>query len=241
MLARSSLAISASLLILACATAHADSLSDRRAAKSKTEAVEVEVGCGKLDKENCAIVIPAINEKTVSQNIRLKPLESKGSVESMDAICDGDIVMAVVQADVFARRSSQADCTGKVSVLGSPYTLSRLCHRQGGQGGFVRPTHHGLAAGSAAAGRGGRLWLGGELTLRNILAKNPEWKQRVDIQPDNAATGLNKLRTIKSMFSTSWMVRNRRCFKMCATRSIRKRKSGSLDFSTCAQTRRSWL
>jgi TRAP-type uncharacterized transport system substrate-binding protein len=34
---------------------------------------------------------------------------------------------------------------------------------------------------------------GGELTLRNILAAAPEWKQLIDIQPDSSATALNKL------------------------------------------------
>jgi TRAP-type uncharacterized transport system substrate-binding protein len=41
----------------------------------------------------------------------------------------------------------------------------------------------------AAGGSGS----GGELTLRNILAGAPEWKQIIDIQPDGAATALNKL------------------------------------------------
>ena len=51
-------------------TAHgagAESLSERRAGKDKSETIEVEVACGKLDKENCAIVVPEINSKTVSR------------------------------------------------------------------------------------------------------------------------------------------------------------------------------
>ena len=50
-------------------TPGADSLSERRAAKEKVDMVEVEVACGKLDKENCAVVVPEINGKTVSQNV----------------------------------------------------------------------------------------------------------------------------------------------------------------------------
>ena len=42
----------------------------------------------------------------------------------------------------------------------------------------------------AAGGSGS----GGELTLRNILASAPEWKQVIDIAPDGADTALNKLR-----------------------------------------------
>ena len=78
-------------LFLAATQARAESLSERRAAKEKVETIEVEVACGKLDKENCAIVVPEINSKTVSQGVRLKPLESKGSVESVNGLCDGDV------------------------------------------------------------------------------------------------------------------------------------------------------
>src|SRR5208282_4687147 len=106
-----------SLLLLNAAPAGADSLSERRAAKEKAETVKVEAACGKLDKENCAVVVPEINSKTVSQNVRLKPLESKGSVESVNGLCDGDVQMAVVQADVLAVRSAKPDCAGKISVL----------------------------------------------------------------------------------------------------------------------------
>ena len=47
-------------LLLAVTSASADSLSERRAAKEKSETVEVEVACGKLDKENCAAVVPEV-------------------------------------------------------------------------------------------------------------------------------------------------------------------------------------
>src|SRR5208282_3360221 len=109
-----------SLLLLNAAPAGADSLSERRAAKEKAETVKVEAACGKLDKENCAVVVPEINAKTVSQNVRLKPLESKGSVEAVDGLCDGDVQKAVVQADVLAIRSAKPDCAGKVVALGRP-------------------------------------------------------------------------------------------------------------------------
>src|SRR5208282_5952677 len=109
-----------SLLLLNAAPAGADSLSERRAAKEKAETVKVEAACGKLDKENCAVVVPEINAKTVSQNLRLKPLESKGSVESVAGLCDGDINIAVVQEDVLAARVEKPECAGKVALLGAP-------------------------------------------------------------------------------------------------------------------------
>ena len=55
-------AMVAALLFLS-APAWAESLSERRAAKEKAEVTEVEVACGKLDKENCAVVVPEINTR----------------------------------------------------------------------------------------------------------------------------------------------------------------------------------
>ena len=184
------------LLLLAAAPAGADSLSERRAAKENAETIEVEVACGKLDKENCAVVVPEINSKTVSQNVRLKPLESKGSVESVKGLCDGDVQMAVVQADVLAVIGAKPDCAGKVVALGRPlypyqgFMVVRAETREGKLGTMIERLAPGAVLRVAAGGSGS----GGELTLRNILANAPEWKQLVDILPDGSETALNKLR-----------------------------------------------
>src|SRR5664279_5089614 len=111
------LAVSACLSLAGPATAQ--SLSERRAAK-ETSAAEIEVACGKIDKENCAIVVPEMNAKTVPVGVRLKPLESKGSVESVNGLCDGDVKIAVVQMDVLVQRAAKPDCAGKIVGLGSP-------------------------------------------------------------------------------------------------------------------------
>jgi hypothetical protein len=183
-------------LLLSANQTRADSLSERRAAKEKVETIEVEVACGKLDKENCAVVVPEINSKTVSQGVRLKPLESKGSVESINGLCDGDIGVAVVQADVLAARVGKPDCTGKVFVLGAPlypyegFMVVRGDTREDKFSDLVNNLKPGTVLRVAAGGSGS----GGELTLCNILADAPEWKQIIDIQPDASATALNKLR-----------------------------------------------
>ena len=183
-------------LLLAAAGGRANSLSERRAAKEKAETVEVEVACGKIDKENCAVVVPEINAKTVSEGVRLKPLESKGSVESVNGLCDGDINFAVAQADVVAARTAKPDCAGKVVALGGPlypyegYMVVRADAREDKFGDLVNALKPGEVLRVAAGGSGS----GGELTLRNILSSAPEWKQLIDIQPDGAATALNKLR-----------------------------------------------
>lgn len=185
-----------SLMALGASAAAADSLSDRRAAKEKTGMVEVEVACGKLDKENCAVVVPEINAKTVAQNVRLKPLASKGSVESVDGLCEGDVQVAVVQADVLAVRSSKPDCAGKVVALGRPlypyqgFMVVRADQRETRFGDMLA----GLAAGTVLRVAAGGSGSGGDLTLRNILANAPDWKRLVDISPDGSETALNKLR-----------------------------------------------
>ncbi len=189
-------AIVAAIPLVAASPGWGDSLSDRRAAKEKAETIEIEVACGKLDKENCAVVVPEINAKTVGQNVRLKPLESQGSVESVDGLCDGDVQVAVVQADVLAARSAKPDCAGKVVALGSPlypyegFLVVRGDQRENRFGDIIARLPAGTVFRVAAGGSGS----GGELTLRNILASDPDWKHSVDIAPDGAATALNKLR-----------------------------------------------
>lgn len=189
-------AIALLAIFVAVPQARAESLSERRAAKEKAETIEIEVACGKLDKENCAIVVPEINSKTVSQSVRLKPLESKGSVESINGLCDGDVTVAVVQEDVLAARVGKPDCTGKVVVLGAPlypyegFMVVRADMREDKFADLVNNLQHGGVLRVAAGGAGS----GGELTLRNILANSPEWKQAIDIQPDSSSTALNKLR-----------------------------------------------
>ena len=183
-------------LLLAVSSASADSLSERRATKEKSETVEVEVACGKMDKENCAAVVPEITSKTVSQNVRLKPLESKGSVESVDGLCDADVQMAVVQADVLAGRSAKSDCAGKLVVIGRPlypYEGFMVVRDETREGKFEDMVRH-LAPGTVLRVAAGGSGSGGELTLRNILAANPGWKEVIDIAPDGAETALNKLR-----------------------------------------------
>lgn len=182
-------------LLLAASGTQGESLSERRAAKEKAESIEVEIACGKLDKENCAIVLPEINSKTVSQSVRLKPLESKGSVESLNGLCDGDVVLAVVQADVLAARVGKPDCVGKVVSLGPPlypyegFMVVRADAREDKFSDMISHLKPGGVLRVAAGGSGS----GGELTLRNILSTAPEWKQVIDIQPDGSATALNKL------------------------------------------------
>jgi TRAP-type uncharacterized transport system substrate-binding protein len=104
--------------------------------------------------------------------------------------------MAVVQADVLALRTAKPDCAGKVVALGAPlfpyqgFMVVRADAKEGKFGDMVAHLAPGTVLKVAAGGSGS----GGELTLRNILAAAPDWKQLVDIAPDGSETALNKLR-----------------------------------------------
>jgi TRAP-type uncharacterized transport system substrate-binding protein len=190
------LCLALSALVALTGAGAAESLSDRRAAKDAASTVEIEVACGKLDKENCAVVLPEVNAKTVSAGVRLKPLESKGSVESVNGLCEGDVQLAIVQLDVLVQRVAKSDCAGKVVSLGSPlypyqgFVVVRDETREDKFSDMVGAVKPGAVLRVAAGGSGS----GGEATLRAILGSVPEWKQVIDIQPDGAATALNKLR-----------------------------------------------
>jgi TRAP-type uncharacterized transport system substrate-binding protein len=79
-------------------------------------------------------------------------------------------------------------------LLGAPLyptiIVVRADTREDKFGDLVNNLKPGTVLRVAAGGSGS----GGELTLRNILADAPEWKQIIDIQPDGSATALNKLR-----------------------------------------------
>lgn len=179
---------------------HAETLTERRAAKNKAQSVEIEVACGKADKENCAIVIPEANSRTVPNGIRLKPLESQGSVESTNALCDGGtdggVNAAVVQADVLFSFLKSTVCNGKVTYLGSPLYPYVGYMIVGGKNSYddfeklVANVPDGKVLHVAAGGSGS----GGEFTLRTVLASNPSWKSRIVIEADAGETALNKLK-----------------------------------------------
>ena len=78
--------------------------------------VEVEVACGKLDKENCAVVVPEIDGKTVSQNVRLKPLESRAA-SSPSTGCATATSRWLSCRRTCLRSGRKPDCAGKISVL----------------------------------------------------------------------------------------------------------------------------
>jgi TRAP-type uncharacterized transport system substrate-binding protein len=158
--------------------------------------IEVEIAAGKPEKENFAIVAPEINGKTVSMGVRLKPIASKGSVETVNGLCDGDVQIGIVQLDVLVQRTAKSDCAGKIVTLGSPlypYEGFMVVRDDTGEDSLSRMVEN-LKSSSVLHIAAGGAGSGGEATLRAILATKPDWKQVIDIQPDGNETALNKLR-----------------------------------------------
>lgn len=187
--------ILASLAIFA-ATYHSDAESPATQGAVKDRAETIEVACGSIEKENCSIVVPEISAKASSRGLRLKPLESGGSLESLNALCEAKVMVAIVQEDALVERMNRPDCAGEIRMLGAPLypyeglLIVRADTRWNKFPDMVKNPKGGNIVRIAAGGPTS----GGELTLRNMLANAPKWKQIVDIQPDKLPMALDKLR-----------------------------------------------
>ena len=100
----------------------------------------------------------------------MKQLELKGSVESVNGLCDGDVQMAVVQADVLAVRVENRTALAR-SWRSAPRStrtrdslVVRADTREDRFGDMVDHLKPGSVLHVSAGGSGS----GGELTLRNI-------------------------------------------------------------------------
>lgn len=182
--------------------ANAQSLSERRKAKEQAVQFSAEVAAGRPDKEGFAVVAPALNERLGDKNITLTRLSGKGSVESVDALCDGDVNMAFVQADVLVQRVSgvnanKSDCSNKLVILGPalwPYVIYAIVLNDEKSPDSLDGMFSNLRSGNSLRIAAGGSGSGGEQTLRNILNANSTWKQATSIQPDGADTAFSKLK-----------------------------------------------
>jgi TRAP-type uncharacterized transport system substrate-binding protein len=174
----------------------ADSLSSRRAAHTHTSEIALEVAGGRIDKENLALVLPEVNQRTVQSGIRLTPLESKGSVESTQGLCGGDVKIAIVQFDVLINIGNTPDCAGKLALLGAPlypylgFMITSYKVHASSFEKMINSLQTGQVLRVAAGGSGS----GGEATFRRVLSVHPSWTARVSIQPDAADTALDKVK-----------------------------------------------
>ncbi len=165
--------------------------SSQRAVKPAVETIDV--ACGRLDKQSCAVVLPELNAKIASAGVRLAPRATQGSVESLKSLCAGETPMAIVQEDALVAQLRAPKCAGELRMLGAPlypyqgFLIVRANVRSSSFADMAQSAQGPLriAAGGPDSG--------GDLTFRNILAAAPKWKEAVEITPDEPLTALKKL------------------------------------------------
>lgn len=189
-------AIAGTLALAGPAAAQTPSLTQRLGATQAAAHVEVQIACGKLDKSNCAQVLPRIAEQSASSNVGLKAVESEGSYESATGVCLGLVEGAIVQRDAADLRARQADCAGKIENVGKPLypyygflilsanapydTLDRL----------VSHTPEGKTLNIAVGAEGS----GGAVTMGYILRSEPTWKRVVTTREYGLETALQRIK-----------------------------------------------
>jgi TRAP-type uncharacterized transport system substrate-binding protein len=181
-------------IVVAASPAFGQSLSARLAAKNKVKTVDIQVACGKLDKSNCAQVLPRLAEYTVPNNVNLKAIESSGSVESADGLCEGLVDAAIGQRDAFDL--VQRKCVGKFETVGKgiyPYFGFFVVRADASFSTFddmLSSTPEGKSR-NVAAGKNGS---GGQVTMANILKGYPEAKRAIAVKDYDEATALDRLK-----------------------------------------------
>ncbi len=163
-------------------------------ARAKPGVETIEVSCGRLDKQACAVVVPQLNAKLAAAGVRLAPRASQGSVASLKHLCAGEAPMAIVQEDALVAQLRER-CGGALEMIGAPlfpyqgFLIVRAMTRSGSLAdlaqGLKPPALLRIAAGGPDSG--------GDLTLRNILAASPQLREAVEITPDEPAAALKKL------------------------------------------------
>lgn len=187
------------LLAGACAAAApvaAQTLHDRLNAAQAANKTEVHIACGKLEKSNCAQVLPRLAEQTTPSGVTLVPEETTGSTESVTAICMGLVDGAIAQRDAADLRARKPDCVGKIEGVGKPLypyygylviaasapydTLARLVSNT--------PETKVL---NIAVGEDGS---GGAVTMAAMLKADPSWRRVVKTQPYGLDTALDRIK-----------------------------------------------
>lgn len=189
--------IVASLLAspLAWGQSSTPSLSQRLGSAAGAAKVTVEVACGKLEKSNCAQVLPRIAEQGTSEGLTLSPVESEGSMESSTGVCKGAVPAAIVQRDAADLRRRAADCVGKYEPVGKAlypyygYLVTGASSRYGSLSGMVDDTPQGKVRTIAA----GAVGSGGQVTLGYMLRANPDWKRVINVADYGLETALQRI------------------------------------------------
>lgn len=175
-------------IILICCSGLGDqsfAQSNLRYVNDPSSIETLDVPCGSIEKENCSIVLPEINNRLESRGIKLRPLPTQGSVASLKDLCRGVAQIAVVQEDALVAALQKANCAGIIRMLGTPlypyagFLIARSEIAQNNLSGMVRALKPGEIIKVAAGGPNS----GGDLTLRNILENSPKYSPYISIAP----------------------------------------------------------
>ena len=176
--------------------AYAESLSGALAANGAVKPVAMRVACGKLDKANCAQVLPRLAQQTAGEHVELKPFESTGSTESATGVCLGLVDGAILQNDAVDLRARQPDCAGKVDVVGRPlypYYGFLVVSAAAPYDTITRLIEH-LPKGKALTVAVGENGSGGAVTMSNLLKYDPAWKAAVATVDYGLETALGRVK-----------------------------------------------
>jgi TRAP-type uncharacterized transport system substrate-binding protein len=157
--------------------------------------VHVNVGCGKLDKANCAIIVPTLNDKTSQHGVTLEAADSEGSIASAQAICNGQVEAMVGQLDAIDQVRRSGNCASKIDVAVpavTPYEAYFVLRANAGYStlaDMVKQTPSGKVLNIAA----GKIGSGGRTTFEYILNAFPEYRQTINLVNYDETTALSKL------------------------------------------------
>lgn len=192
-IARAGLAAGWCLALAAAPGVRAESLSERLAKASGAVALApVEVACGRLDKANCAQVLPRVAEQAMQAGLSLRPAESQGSVESAQGVCQGLVPAAIVQRDAADAQARKPECMGRFDVVGKPvypyygFLVVAASRPEGGLQEMVANTPQGKNLKISAGGAGS----GGQVTMDYMLRANAAWKRVITLAGASADTAL---------------------------------------------------
>ncbi|MFA7275508.1 MAG: hypothetical protein WC043_01755 [Pseudobdellovibrionaceae bacterium] len=179
-------------LVMAFQPTSAASL-DEMMGETGPKEVTVKVGCGKLDKANCASVVPALAQK-LPTHVRLEPVESQGSSQSAIGVCKGVIQGAVGQADAFKTVAGMPECAGRIEFVGKPLypyyaflavradrkydSLSEMVEKRGDK---------------AVRISGGDKLSGGQVTLEAIRQSNTGFRNAISAEVAGGQTAIDKV------------------------------------------------
>ena len=183
-------------LLATPARAQAPSLSQRLGTAQAASHIDMQVACGKLDKANCAQVLPRIAEQAASSNLGLTAVESEGSLESSTGVCLGLVESAIVQRDAADLRSRQADCAGKIDGVGKPlypYYGFLVLSAGAPYENLERLVEH-VPTGKTLNVAVGEDGSGGAVTMGYILRANPDWKRVISTKNYGLETALQRIK-----------------------------------------------